>query len=235
VSDDYIHMAEGLASTVKKSVDQKAGQWFSDSLATVSRGYERNTFLAAYAGAGRRLRAFPVAFTVEDLSAAKSLGLLSFPDWSLDRLARCALLGATLLGSPHDEQPSIVDEVFRAGDNDERESLLAGLLLFPEPARFLSTAVEACRTNVETVFSALVCENAYPSIYFPEASFNQMTMKAVFIGLPLARVVGLAERRNDELARMADDFSDERTAAGRPVPSDLELITPRSGSSANNA
>jgi len=40
----------------------------------------------------------------------------------------------------------------------------------------------------------------------------------------LSQVAGLDERRDDELARMADRFAAERAAAGRDIPDDLALI-----------
>jgi hypothetical protein len=42
--------------------------------------------------------------------------------------------------------------------------------------------------------------------------------------VPLARVIGLDERRSPELARMARDYAAERRAAGRTVPDDLAHI-----------
>jgi hypothetical protein len=115
--------------------------------------------------------------------------------------------------------------LYTRGDNAEREALLRTLSLLPEPDRFLSTAVEACRTNVQTVFEAIACENPYPVRHFPELNFNQMVIKAIFIGVPLRRIVGLPTRMTPALARMAQDYVQERTAAGRPVPDDIQLIT----------
>jgi hypothetical protein len=222
-------MVERLKLTVLRSADSKIGDWFNARLAVLTDGYDREVFLAAYAGAGRRLRAFAVDADSDDLSAARALGVGSLSEWGLDRFARCVMLSVAVEAAAGDERAGIVDEVFRVGDNAEREALLAGLLLLSEPGQFLSTAVEACRSNVETVFSALACENAYPSVYFPDANFNQMVMKAVFIGIPLVRVVGLVDRRNDELARMARNYASERSAAGRFVSDDLELIAAPAG------
>ena len=111
------------------------------------------------------------------------------------------------------------------GEPVEREALLHTLSLLPEPDRFLSTAVEACRSNVQTVFEAIACENPYPVRHFPELSFNQMVMKAIFIGIPLPRIVGLLTRVAPTLVRMSNDYAQERMAAGRPVPADIQLIT----------
>lgn len=224
MSDQSQHIFECLKATVLRSADAGAGAWFSEKVGTLSAGYDRDVFLAAYAGAGRRLRAFAVDTDSEDQAVAQSLGAISFPRWQLDRFARCALLHTVLAATKDDEHATIVAEVFRVGDNAEREALLAGLALLPDPGRFLVTAVEACRSNVETVFSAIACENAYASVYFSDESFNQMVMKTVFIGLPLERVAGLTERVNDELVRMSKNYASERRAAGRPVPQDLGLI-----------
>ena len=65
--------------------------------------------------------------------------------------------------------------------------------------------------------------------YFPELNFNQMVLKALFIGSPLARLVGLEERITPELVRMAEDYAAERRAAGRSVPEDIALITKHLG------
>jgi hypothetical protein len=89
----------------------------------------------------------------------------------------------------------------------------------------MTTAVEACRTNAQVIFEAIACDNPYPFRYFPELNFNQMVLKALFIGSPLARVIGLEERITSELIRMAEDYASERRAAGRPVPEDITLIT----------
>jgi hypothetical protein len=80
---------------------------------------------------------------------------------------------------------------------------------------------------VVPVFEAIACENPFPAAQFPELHFNQMALKAVFLGVALARMLGLAERRTPELARMAEDFAAERRAAGRTVPADLSLLGSR--------
>jgi hypothetical protein len=137
--------------------------------------------------------------------------------WGGDEVARAALLLRAY--------PRIVpEELWRYGDNRERQAVLKALPLLPEPERFVALSIEACRTNVLTVFEAIACENPYPARHFPELHFNQMVLKAAFSGIALARVVGLHQRRNEELARMASDFAAERRAAGRLVPADLGLI-----------
>ena len=71
--------------------------------------------------------------------------------------------------------------------------------VLPDPSQYLSIAVEACRSNVKTVFEAIACHNTYPSHYFPDLNFNQMILKALFIGSSLKSIVGLQSRLNPEL------------------------------------
>ncbi len=119
---------------------------------------------------------------------------------------------------------ALLADCFRAGDNDERRAVLRALPILPEPERFVALAVDACRTNVVPIFEAIACENPFPTRHFPDLHFHQMVLKAVFLGLRLPRVIGLAARVTPELARMADDYAAERRAAGRSVPEDLALL-----------
>ena len=49
-------------------------------------------------------------------------------------------------------------------------------------------------------------------------------LKALFLGVPLARIDGLTARVGAELRRMVEAFARERRAAGRPVPDDVALV-----------
>jgi hypothetical protein len=124
----------------------------------------------------------------------------------------------------------LVETCYREGDNRERQAVLYALPMLPAPEIFVDLAVEACRTHVQPVFEAITCENPYPARYFPELSFNQMALKAVFTGVALERIVGLRLRVTEELARMAADYASERRAAGRAVPADLDLLMNVKGS-----
>jgi hypothetical protein len=160
-----------------------------------------------------------------EVRTLSSAGLPLFQGRALHDLGRAVLLLYAVECLNLDEQAEFVDALYARGDNAEREALLHALPLLPDPERFLSTAVEACRSNVQTVFEAIACENPYPVHHFPELNFNQMVMKAIFIGVPLPRIVGLPARITSVLVRMAKGYVQERIAAGRPVPDDIQLIT----------
>jgi hypothetical protein len=123
-----------------------------------------------------------------------------------------------------DVDPQSLGDLFSHGDNDERRAILRALPELRDPARFVPLAVEACRTSVLSVFEAIACDNPFPAEHFADASFNQMVLKALFVGVSLERVVGLRTRLSPDLARMARDYAAERRAAGRSIPPDLGLI-----------
>ena len=118
----------------------------------------------------------------------------------------------------------LVEDLYRRGENRERQSVLRSLPLLPRPERFLALAVDSCRTSVQPIFEAIACENPYPAAFFPELNFNQMVLKALFIEVALERILGLERRITPELRRMAKDYASERAAAGRSVPRDIALL-----------
>jgi hypothetical protein len=207
-----------LASLLSARRPGRAEQLLRDATVT-SPAFDRIAFELAFASVGRRLGETPLGdgATVSD----DARHTWSVARWGLDELGRALLVLAGLAHVDPAEQPAWIDGLHRAGALRERQAVLRVLPLLPEPARFLPTALDACRTSTQPVFEAIACENPYPAAYFPEAAFNQMALKAVFTGVALARILGLASRRTPELARMASDYADERRAAGRPVPADL--------------
>ncbi len=74
---------------------------------------------------------------------------------------------------------------------------------------------------MKPVFEAIACHNPYPSDYFDQAAWNQMVVKAVFVGTSIKNIAGIAERANPDLRQMLRDLISERQAAGRAVPTDV--------------
>jgi hypothetical protein len=160
---------------------------------------DRAALLAAFSSAGRRLGAGAEAGRIE------------------------LLVGVAAEATP-DALVELVDECWRTGDNGERRAVLRALARLPEPARFVPLAISACRVNVVPVFEAIACENPFAAAHFPEAAFNQMVLKALFLGVAIDRIDGLAARITPELARMAAAYASERRAAGRAVSADTERL-----------
>jgi len=74
---------------------------------------------------------------------------------------------------------------------------------------------------MKVVFEAVAQRNPYPAEQLPEDAWNQMVLKALFVGSTLAPIVGLDGRANATLARMLRDYAHERWSAGRSVSPEL--------------
>ncbi len=176
------------------------------------------TLAVAVAGAARRIGNHALVLDAEEETRLRTAGI----DWPLsarvDELWRiAALLGA----AGRDDFTHLVADLYRGGDTGERRAVLRALPILPAPERFIALAADACRTSVLPIFEALACENPFPARYLSALHFNHMVLKALFLDVALARILGLGARRTSELTRMARDYADERRAAGRPISADL--------------
>jgi hypothetical protein len=195
-----------------------ARTWLAEQVAAAG---EPARFAAAFAAAGRRLGRGEIR---QAAAAAITAAGLRWPVTGVDECGRAALVLAAVAALPDERHVPFVRDLVRRGEVRERQAVLRVLAALPAAARFVDIAVDACRSNVETVFAAIACDNDFPARHFPPPAFHQMVIKALFIGAPLARVAGLAERTTDELARMVDAYVSERRAAGRAIPDDVALI-----------
>jgi len=210
---------EQLRGIVERHCVPAVSAWLGDA---IEHAADRARFDAAFAGAGRRLGTAPVGR--DDAAGVTAAGLAWPAGAGLDECGRGALVIAAVAALPDDDQVSLVRDLLRRGDVRERQAVLRVLSALPAAARFSDSAVDSCRTNVQTVFEAITCDNAFPARYFPELAFNQMVLKGLSNGAPVARILGLAERTTTELVRMVEAFASERRAAGRPIPDDVNLI-----------
>ncbi len=198
--------------------------WWDSVLGTQSTPSSRSELSKAYSKLARMVGSDRLEFAHQEIDSENAARFLAFQGRPLHEFGRAALLLFALERLPAEEQVEFIDELFMRGDSREREALLRTLSLLPGAGRFLATAVEACRANVQTVFEAIACENPYPSCYFPESNFNQLVLKAIFTSVSLQRIVGLSDRVTPALKGMVSDHIKERTAAGRPVHEDVALI-----------
>jgi hypothetical protein len=104
---------------------------------------------------------------------------------------------------------------------NELIALCRGLPVYPDPALIEPRAREAVRSGMKPVFEAVAHRNPYPRETFSEGAWNQMVVKAFFIGSTLWPIQGLDERANPRLARMLIGLAQERWAAQRPVSGEV--------------
>lgn len=208
-------VADRIALVVARRSSREAGAWLSAQLAAAP-AQSAVEFATAFAAAGRRLGTAPLPLLGEEPALS-----LALDGRGQDEAARAALLLARL-GTRGDD--ALVKDLFYKGGAREKAAVLRALPLATRPDRFLEVAVEAVRSSVQTIFEAIACENPYPADHFSDEAFNQLVLKALFTEARVARIVGLSRRAGPELARMVQGYADERRAAGRKVPEDLDAV-----------
>jgi len=110
-----------------------------------------------------------------------------------------------------------VAQLIQVADTGELETFLRYLALLPHAEEFRQVAVEALRTNIADIFDAIALDNPYPALYFTEAQWNQMYLKAAFMQRDLGQIREVDRRANKDLARIISDYAHERWAASREV------------------
>jgi hypothetical protein len=141
--------------------------------------------------------------------------------WTVDDAARVLLLARLPLAGP--ELAREVCDLYWYGDAAEKRGVLRALGLLDVGDAALPVVRDALRTNDTRLIAAAL--GPYAAAHLDDAAYRQAVLKCVFTGVPLGEVAGLAERRDAELARMFAAFARERLSAGRPVPTDVWLVT----------
>jgi hypothetical protein len=219
-----------LRELVERRIEPPSREWLARTSAAIGAAPDRGALLEAFTAATRRLGRARLAPTEEEEARLVGAGVRwPIGTWGADELGRVALLAAAAAHWPEAELEALVEECYRQGDGAERQAVLRALPLLPALERFLEIAVDACRSHIQPLFDAIACENPYPALHFPELNFNQMVLKALFTGVALARILGLAGRVTPELGRMAAGYASERRAAGRSVPPDIGQLTGEKG------
>ncbi|GAA2423782.1 EboA domain-containing protein [Streptomyces glaucus] len=114
--------------------------------------------------------------------------------------------------------------VYVQGTADERRAVLHALPhLVPGPDA-LPLVEDALRTNDTRLLAAAV--GPYAARHLDPHTWRHAVLKCLFTGVGVDHVADLPRRAHGdaELARMLGDYAAERTAAGRPVPEDLDRV-----------
>jgi len=211
---------ELLQSWLEVRLPADARRWLEAALGRVrAGGGERDLYLQV-SQVARRVGKAPLAPTGAEMTAAQQSRPGWDPrDWTLDNAARVLLLLAST--SDGAELSRRLDRLCSAADIDELVAFYRGLPLYPDQPRHALRAAEGVRSNMRVVFEAVAHRNPYAAEQFDEQAWNQMVLKALFVGSTLAPVSGLDARRNPALARMLCDYAHERWAAKRAVSPEL--------------
>lgn len=200
----------------------EARAWLDDQIARIAAARGQGPALAMAIGlAPRKLGKADLCLDAADIAAGAALRPgLDASGWSVDQAARILFMLASFDGDDA-AFAARFDKSLVNGEVGEHIALLRGLPLYPGAKSVLSRALEGVRSAVQPVFEAVAHANPYPAEEFNEAQWNQMVLKALFIGSRLGPIQGLDKRRNQDLAQMLIDYAHERWAAGRSVSPEL--------------
>ena len=211
---------QALQQWLAERLEPAAGAWLRECAAALAAsGGERELFRAVSL-VTRKLGKAPLALDAEALALAEAVRPGWDPSrWSIDQAARVLLLLAA--AGDADTFARRLEQLCVTADVDELVAFYRGLPLYPDQARHRARATEGLRSNMSVVFEAVAHHNPYPAEQLPEEAWNQMVLKALFVGSALDPIVGLDRRANAALARMLGDYAHERWAARRAVSPEL--------------
>jgi hypothetical protein len=195
-------------------------EWFNQALQTLAGSDQVLEDLGLYSAMARRKlgeERLQQAASTDDLNATVDISR-----WNSAEAARMVLLMSAIDASPEPTE-SVIGGYYQMGDESEHIALIRGLGFFGRADFLTVIALDAGRSNNLEVLAALTLDNPYPAAFFSDDQFNQMVLKALFLGLAIERVWGLQQRANPDLARMGENYVIEREQAGRPVPADVWL------------
>jgi hypothetical protein len=213
-----------ISDWLASRLPQENWHWLRDSLVEIAQGRcDDRTIYTTFSLIPRRLGKQDVNLRLAELA---DLGWHP-QNWSVDQLGRSLLL----LNLPQENNEAQVkhwfEQLYTTAGIRELVALHQTLPLLPHPERYRFWADEGVRSHMKGVFEAIAHHNSYPASHFPEAAWNDLILKTIFIGAPLQPIYGLQSRANPTLARMLVDYMAERQAAGRSLSPELwPLVEP---------
>ena len=201
---------------VARAADDRGIAWFRGAVNEVAHAADDRALGLAIGLSPRRLGKAALNLDAGDFSRAEALrNGLDPGNWSVDQLARIALMAASYRDDAGFAET--FDRFCATAEINELIALCLGLPVYPAAALIEPRAREAIRSGMKPVFEAVAHRNPYPCEVFAEHDWNQMVVKAVFIESSLWPIQGLDLRGNPRLARMLTALVTERRAAGRPT------------------
>jgi len=212
--------AELLKSWLHHQLSPPTSKWVEDQCELLAGGPRDRELYLAVSLVSRKLGKDDLRLDPQDLEHAEEARAHWDPrGWSIDQAGRILLLLSAK--ATNEKFCSWLDQLCQTADVGELVAFYRGLPLYPDPPAHRLRAAEGVRSNMKAVFEAVAHRNPYPKEQLPEGAWNQMVLKALFVGSTLHPIQGLDERSNPTLMRMLCDYAHERWAATRPVSPEL--------------
>jgi hypothetical protein len=209
-----------MAAWLRAQLPPDAWSWLAGQRERLEAGASTRDFNMAISLVPRRIGKADLVLDESALAAAEAARPGWDPrGWSADQAGRLVLLLAG--GGTGQAFLDRLRQLFATADLVEAIAFYRGLPLYPDPALHEPRAREGVRSAMQPLFEAVAHRNPYPAEQFDEHAWNQMVLKALFIGTTLAPIQQLDRRANKPLMRMLCDYAHERRAAGRAVSPEL--------------
>ena len=224
VSPTYQASPAKAQSFLEKLLRQQArpeGMHWLDQQRNKIRYNASRTLFMAFSLCSRYFESKKVALSPDQRLEADKIRAGFMPQFWSELQAARALLLLEMANQTEAQLIQALTQLAETADVAEQTALYAALPLLPYPVALQKRAAEGIRTNITLVFDAIALHNPYPADYLEESAWNQMVLKAVFMGRPLYQIQGADRRANPALARMLTDFAHERWAAHRSVTPEL--------------
>jgi hypothetical protein len=199
-------------------IPQKSLDWLDCKYKEITEAYCDRTFFSAFSAVSRYMGKQDL-----NLSDRESVNYKLAKHWTVDQIGRTLLL----LALPREDSKQYLqtlERLFNAADVRELVTLYQALPFLSYPEQLQKRAAEGVRSNMTAVFNAVALNNSYPAEYFDDLAWNQMVLKALFVGSSILQIQGLQERINPKLVRMLGDYVSERQSANRSVPQEVREI-----------
>ena len=184
-----------LANLLHTRIPAVSWDWW-ESTAELD-GHDHAGFRTAFSAAAHHVGRTPLHLARGERASLRAWRPeLELSHWGEDDLARGALLlhAATILSPEHYDK--LIQICYRAGDLHDRQCILRILPMLPHGEHFLALAQDGARSELRPLFEAIACDNIYPAARFPAVAFRALQGRAVLLGLPRVRVLGIASPRD---------------------------------------
>lgn len=209
---------ESLRQLIQQAVPDVAFRAFCEQLERLQPHFQLPAFLGAFTATARTLGR--KALGADEICLTGASGDLPLTGTTTDVAGRMLLLYALSQAAPQ-QLTAAVQAAYEEGDSQEKLAVMRALPLLPDGERFIEIALDVGRCNEQELFSSLAARNPYASRHYNELAWNKLYMKAVFIDVPLSQMIGVEERTNAELARMALEYVEQQESAGRHFPNEI--------------
>ncbi|MCV9928576.1 EboA domain-containing protein [Flavobacterium sp. LS1R49] len=205
---------EIIKTVIQSKLSGSELDWFESNIA-----FENNTqFFQTFGLISRNISLIIPEWTSQEKVVLEEL----YPgftqsNWDLQQLCRCLLM----IHLPAHQNIEILKNLAEMAAIKELVCLYKGLFFLKNAPDFVLMVQEGIRTNMVAVFDAIALANPFAAKYLPIDPWNQLILKAVFMGRPLYQIIDLDLRKNEKLALIVHDYIHERWSAGRLVSPEI--------------